>query len=130
MENKEKTTEKPTALVCIVALMWIIQSFLRFVFGYLNATTPGGLLDVEVSSTTIQVISMMFFLLGILGFIAGFGLLLMRRWGLWITIMVSILTILFDVWGATIQLTAAIGLIVPAITLVVIFAIRTKISKS
>lgn len=41
--------EKPTKSIIFVAFLWILQSAGRFVFGYLSATTPGGLLDVEVS---------------------------------------------------------------------------------
>lgn len=51
----------------------------KIVFGYLSAITPGGLLDIEVSLITIQTINTIFFLLGILGFIAVVGLLLIEN---------------------------------------------------
>jgi len=83
MVNEEtQSSEKPTKSIVFVALLWTLQSVGRFVFGYLSATTPGGLLDVEVAPVIIQIINTMFFLLGIFGFIAVVGLLLMRKWGI------------------------------------------------
>lgn len=90
----------------------------------------GGLLDVEVSLITIQTINTMFFLLGILGFIAVFGLLLMRKWGFWATVFVSVLTILFDIWGVTIQFTVAMGFVVPLISLLMLFAKKSQLQES
>ncbi|MGQ9597476.1 MAG: hypothetical protein ACUVQY_06010 [Thermoproteota archaeon] len=81
MPKKEFSSVKPTKSIIFVALLWILQSVGRFVFGYLSAVTPGGLLDVKVAQITIQVIDAMFFLLGVLGFIAIVGLLMMRKWG-------------------------------------------------
>ncbi|MGB9713983.1 MAG: hypothetical protein ACPLZC_03270 [Candidatus Bathyarchaeales archaeon] len=90
--------------------------------GYLSTITPGGLLDMEVAQITIQTINTMFFLLGILGFIAVVGLLMMRRWGFWTTVFVSVLTVLFDTWGVTIQFSAAMGFVVPVISLLILLA--------
>jgi len=105
-----------------VALLWILQSAGRFLFGYLSATTPGGLLDVEVTLATLQIIDTMFLVLGALGLIATAGLLLRRKWGFHATVIASVSTILFDIWGVTIQSSAAMGFVVPAILLVVLFA--------
>ena len=97
MVNGEiQSSGKPTSII-FVAILWILQSAGRFVFGYLSTITPGGLLDVEVAPMTIQIINRMFFLLGVLGFVAVVGLLLMRKWGFWATVLVSVLTIVFDI---------------------------------
>jgi len=87
-------------------------------------------LDVEVAQVTIQTINTMFFVLGILGFIAAVGLLLMRKWGFWATILVSVSTIVFDIWGVTIQFTAAMGFVVPVISLLILLAKRTQLQES
>ncbi len=112
-----------------VALLWILQSAGRFLFGYLSATTPGGLLDVEVTQATLQIIDTMFLVLGALGLIATAGLLLRRKWGFHATIIASVSTILFDIWGVTIQSSAAMGFVVPAISLVVLFTSRSQLKE-
>ncbi|MEM2996523.1 MAG: hypothetical protein QW638_04230 [Candidatus Bathyarchaeia archaeon] len=121
---------KPTFSIILLALLWILQSVGRFALGYLSAITPGGLLDVEVAQITLQTINLMFFLLGILGVIAVAGLLLMRRWGFWATAFVSVFTILFDLWGITIQFSAAMGLVVPAISLLILLAKKSQLQES
>ncbi|MEM2320174.1 MAG: hypothetical protein QXQ63_05480 [Candidatus Bathyarchaeia archaeon] len=113
----------------LVAFLWALQSVGRFIFGYLSAITPGGLLDVEVAPVVIQTINVMFFVLGIFGFIAVAGLLLMRKWGLWATVLVSFLTILFDIWGVTIQFTAAMGFVVPVISLLILLIKRSQLQE-
>ena len=131
MVNEEnQSSGKPTKSIIFVATLWILQSAGRFVFGYLSAITPGGLLDVEVAPIIIQTINTMFFLLGILGFIAIAGLLLMRKWWFRATVFVSVLTILFDMWGITIQFTAAMGFVVPSISLLILFAKKSQLKES
>lgn len=63
----------------------------------------------------------MFLLLGILGLVATYGLLAGRKWGFWIAILASFATIAFDLWELTIQVTASIGLIVPAISIIILY---------
>jgi len=64
--------------------------------------------------------------LGIVGLVAVAGLWLLRKWGLWLTIIVSVLNIVsaapgiaFAPSGAA-QFLAAIGVIVPALTIVLV----------
>lgn len=127
VEKEIQSSGKPTKSVMLVAVLWALQSVGRFIFGYLSTITPGGLLDVEVAPIVIQTINVMFFVLGILGFIAVAGLLLMRKWGFWATVLVSILTILFDIWGVTIQFTAAMGFVVPVISLLILLAKKSQL---
>ncbi|MEM2394496.1 MAG: hypothetical protein QXW82_00660 [Candidatus Bathyarchaeia archaeon] len=129
MTEKIHSSRKPTKSVMLVAFLWALQSVGRFIFGYLSAITPGGLLDVEVAPVVIQTINVMFFVLGIFGFIAVAGLLLMRKWGLWATVLVSFLTILFDIWGVTIQFTAAMGFVVPVISLLILLIKRSQLQE-
>jgi len=118
---------KLTKSTIFVAFLWIIQSVGRFFFGYLSAITPEGLLDAEVSQAIIQIIDAMFFLLGILGFIAVVGLLSMKKGGFWATVLVSVATIVFDMWGLTIQYTATMGFIVPAILILYLYFKKSQL---
>ena len=123
-ENRSSGTR--TKGVILVAFLWILNSALRLVFGYMSATGVP-LLDVEVSTITLQTINVMFFLLGIVGFIATFGFLRMKRWGFWGIILVCFATIIFDIWGLTIQYTAAIGFIVPAISILYLYSKKSQL---
>ncbi len=99
----------------IVSFFWIMNALLRIVFGLMS--TQGSLLDEPVPLIINQVIIIMFLILGVLGFITSYGFLKLENWGVKGVVFVSILTILFDVWGITIQFTAALGFIVPSIML-------------
>ncbi|MEM3153869.1 MAG: hypothetical protein QW629_04060 [Candidatus Bathyarchaeia archaeon] len=108
-------------LVIFASLLWIIQSAGRLCFAAVG--TPEGMgrfLDNPISYETSVILFAMFLFLGILGLVAAFGLLTGRIWGFWSTMSVSVATIAFDVWGLTIQSTAAIGLIVPVISIIIL----------
>ncbi|MGB9718060.1 MAG: hypothetical protein ACPL4E_06415 [Thermoproteota archaeon] len=108
--------------VSLIGFLWLVQSVGRLYFAILG--TPGGMgrfLDVPVSYETSLVMFVMFLLLGVLGLIAAIGLFGRRRWGLPATLLVSVATIVFDMWGLTVQFTAAIGFIVPAISIIYLF---------
>jgi hypothetical protein len=62
--------------------------------------------------------------------VAVAGLLLMRKWGFWATVFVSVSTILFDVWGVTVQFTAAMGFVVPVISLLILFIKKSQLQES
>lgn len=105
-----------------VGFLWIIQSVGRLYFA--AAGTPTGMgqfLDVSISDIISFALFAMFLLLGVFGIIAASGLLARRKWGFWGTIAVSAATIAFDIWGLTIQFTAAIGLIVPLISILYLY---------
>lgn len=80
--------------------------------------TDGSLLDVTVSPIIFQFIIVMFFILGISGFITTIGLWQMTKKGLKGVILVCLATIIFDIWGITIQSSAALGFVVPGIVLI------------
>ena len=109
----------------LVLLLWFLNSIMRIVFGIMTITL-GSLLDVEVSLIVEQIITVMFLALGILGFIAIPGLLNMRNWGVQLAIVASVATIIFDIWGMTIQFTAALGFVVPVVMLLYIYLYRKK----
>ena len=119
--------EKRAKGTFFVGFLWIIQSFGRLSFAVLGTPTGmGQFLDVPISDITSLVLFIMFLLLGALGFIAAFGLLARRKWGFWGTIFVSAATIIFDIWGLTIQFTAAIGLIVPLISILYLYPKKSQ----
>ena len=73
------------------------------------------LLDVEMAQSAQQIILMIFLIIGVDGFVTALGLWRLKRWGYCGTILLSVATIIFDVWGFTIQFTAAMGIILPVI---------------
>ena len=129
VSEEMKASKTRTKGIVFVTFLWALQSALRLIFGYINVTV-GSLLDVEVSHTVFQTLVLMFFLLGISGFIGTFGLWRMKKWGFWGIILVSSATIIFDIWGVTIQFTAAMGFIVPVLSILYLFARKSNLLKT
>ncbi|MEM3459151.1 MAG: hypothetical protein QXN36_00980 [Candidatus Bathyarchaeia archaeon] len=130
-KEKVEGSRLPTRGTIMVSALWLLQSIGRLYFAF--AGMPEGMgkfLDVPISPTTSQILFVMFLFLGICGLIAAFGLLAKQKWGFWAIIMVSIATIAFDIWGLTIQYTAAIGLIVPAISIVYLYLKKSQMLTS
>ncbi|MBS7647740.1 MAG: hypothetical protein QXL91_00865 [Candidatus Bathyarchaeia archaeon] len=114
-------------IVIFVSFLWIVQSVGRLCFAAVG--TPEGMdqfLDTPISPTTSAILFAMFLILGALGLIAALGLLTGQKWDFWIVMLASFATIALDLCGLTIQLTAAIGLIVPAISILTIYAEKHK----
>ena len=69
--------------------------------------------------------------LGIVGLVAAVGLWLLRKWGFWLTVVVSVLNLLSAAPGivfapsAAVQVFAAVGVVVPAL-IIVLVVIRTS----
>ncbi len=108
--------EGRTRAFTIFTLLWVLNALLRVVFGVLSIT-EGSLLDVPVTLLIHQILVVMFFLLGAGGFLSAYGLWKLERWGLQGVVALSIVTIGFDLWGITIQFTAAMGFIIPVLAL-------------
>ena len=113
-----------TKAFTFVAFVWIMNSLLRIVFGLMS--TQGSLLDNPVPLIVEQFLIVAFLTLGALGFITSYGLLKRERRGVLGVAAVSLLTIVFDIWGMTIQFTAALGFIAPAIALLYIVPMMFK----
>jgi uncharacterized membrane protein (DUF2068 family) len=120
MNDNKKISKKRSFSFILIFLLWTLNSYLRINFGILNIT-EGSMLDVPVSLIVFQFIIVMFFILGVNGFITSLGLWQMKKWGFKGVILVSIATILFDIWGFTIQFTAALGFFVPGIVLIYLY---------
>ncbi|MBX5328713.1 MAG: hypothetical protein QHH18_05695 [Candidatus Bathyarchaeota archaeon] len=118
VEGKVEGSRLQTQGIILVGVLWLLQSVGRLSFAFVG--TPEGMgkfLDVPISPTTSQILFVMFLFLGVCGIIAAFGVLAKQKWGFWAIIMVSIATVAFDIWGITLQYTAALGLIVPVISI-------------
>jgi len=89
----------------------------------------GQFLDVPISYETSLLLFTMFLSLGVLGLIAVLGFWISLKLGVWMIILVSLATIVFDIWGMTIQGSAAIGFIVPAISLVYLFYNKSLLKR-
>ena len=100
----------------------ILNGVFRLYFAYLG-TTPAikEFLTTPVTVGTMNIINLVFLLLGLGGVVASVGLLRGNEWGTKALILVSIVTILFDVWGYTIQSSAALGFIAPVVTLFLLY---------
>ncbi|MEM1552213.1 MAG: hypothetical protein QXH03_06060 [Candidatus Bathyarchaeia archaeon] len=108
--------------VIFASLLWVVQSVGRLCFAAVGTSEGmGQFLDKPISYETSVTLFTMFLFLGILGLIAAFGLLVGRKWSFWIMMLASFATIAFDIWGLTIQFTAAIGLIVPIISMGILY---------
>ena len=123
-----KSSEVRTRGIVLVSALSGLQSILRLVFFYL-AMTGAELLEVEIASSAQQMINIMFLFIGVVGLITSFGLYRMRSWGYWGTILLSVLTIAFDIWGLTIQSTAAMGLILPVIFIIYLLSRRSRLQE-
>lgn len=125
-ETSSKRTFSRRAFVFVfVFLAWTANAVLRVYFAYLSMTGVQ-LLDVQVSQSVTQILSLSFLSLGVAGLFTSVGLWLNMRWGTVGTMLVSVATIVFDVWGLTIQLTAVLGFIVPVIAIVYLLAARRE----
>ena len=111
----------------LVVLLNFLQAVGRLLFAVLGM--QGGIdqfLDVPVSDMTSLILHIMFFFLGVMGLVAAYGLWKKLTWGGWAVVLVSVITILFDIWGFTIQKTAAIGFFVPLVSLFYLYFRRSQ----
>jgi hypothetical protein len=113
--------------LALVAGLSLLQAILRVEFAYIGTTEMiNECLTTPVSSATQQVINVVFLLLGLGGFLSAYGLWSMRGWGLMASALVCLATLAFDVWGMTIQSSAAIGFILTALILVLLYRGRYR----
>lgn len=114
--------------VLVICVLWLIQSIGRLSFAVIGRPEGmGQFLDAPIPYETSLAMFVMFTFLGICGLIAAFSLLIRRKWGFWSTLFASVATIAFDIWGLTVQYTAALGFVVPAISLVYLYPRKSKI---
>lgn len=130
MVRKEKRIIFGRTLAFLVVLLaWLGNAVLRVFFGYLMVT-GAKLLDVPVTQGMLDVLIAAFLFLGIMGLVTSIGLWTMKRWGYYGTLLLVLSTIIFDVWGITIQFTAVMGFAVPILTLTYLAWDRSLFLKS
>ncbi len=113
---------KGLMIVCVLA---VIQSIARFAIPLSLSAMDGAVLDKPVSDELMMFINAMFYLLGLFGFITAFGLWTQKRWGYLGTLVLSAVTIVFDVWAiVTVQSSAAMGIVLPALFIAYLLMIR------
>lgn len=99
-----------------------LNGVFRLYFAYLG-TTPAikEFLTTPVSEGTMNLINIVFLLLGLGGIVALVGLVRGTEWAPKALILLSVATILFDVWGYAIQSSAALGFIIPIVSLFMLY---------
>ncbi|MFX0092655.1 MAG: hypothetical protein ACFFBD_12905 [Candidatus Hodarchaeota archaeon] len=113
--------------IILVTILMGLQSIIRLIFtGIFVFGDIQQFLTVEVSPTILLLGVSMFFALGVTGLILCYGLWKTTAWGFWGTILHSVITILFDIWGITIQYTAFAGFPIPIILLIYLFLNRLE----
>ena len=119
-----RSSEVRTRGIVLVVVLSVLQSIFRLIFFYIGMT-GAELIEVEIAISTQQIINILFLFIGVIGLITAFGLYQMKSWGYGGTILLSVATIIFDIWGLTIQFTAAMGIILPAIFIAYLYTKRT-----
>ncbi len=114
---------KGVIAICVLAL---IQSVLRFAFPAWILQSGFAPTEKAISTDVQAFILVMFVLIGIAGLVAAYGLFRGTRWGYSGTIALSLVTIVFDIWGiAEVQITAIMGMILPVMFIAYLIANRT-----
>ncbi len=110
----------------IVASLNLAQAGARLAFALAGlGTGMQQFVEVPISALNQAVMEVSFLTLGIIGAVSVMGYATKKGWALKSMALVSIATIAFDIWGMTIQPTAAIGFVVPITTLGHILASRS-----
>jgi len=114
-------------VVLVVGSLLVLQSALRLFFYYEAVYAGVQLLQPMPPAETMSIVSSLNLTLGVAGFVVVPGLFLMTRWGFWGTVVVCILTILFDgVSSVTVSLTAFAGLVLPVLFLMLLLPRRVR----
>ncbi len=114
------------ALRTVVGLN-LAQAVARTAFAIIGLTS--GLqqfADVPISTIDSAIMEIGFLGLGIAGAISVLGYASERDWTVKSIVAVNVATVAFDIWGLTIQPSAAIGFIVPILTLGYFLVMRHK----
>lgn len=124
ISEKEMRPKLTTPLKAIAGLN-LAQAAMRLMFFYIIQT--GGIdqfLEVTIGQGTLQIIGVIFLVLGVAGVASVYGFIKRLDWGVKAVLAVSVFTILFDVWGYMVQSSAFLGFIVPGLTLAILFKER------
>ena len=127
---KTRVTELTLPLKAVAGLN-LLQAAARLWFVYvIQSGGIGEFLEVPLGSGTLTAISAMFLRLGVAGIVSVVGFVRKKEWGLTAVLAVNGLTVLFDVWGYTVQSSALLGLLVPGLTALLVLRERGKLKAS
>jgi uncharacterized membrane protein (DUF2068 family) len=119
--------DKVSKKLIIISVLAIFQAVLRLYFSLATAGVFGpqlqndvqNMVDVAMTDADWTFMALMFGLIGLIGLVSAFGLLLSAKWGFYGMIAISAVTIVYDVWAmVAIQFTAAMGLVLPVVFIV------------
>ena len=97
-------------------LLVTVAAILMALFSLMNFPGPWWYLVPGAVEATPMFVIYSGIVLGIVGIVAAVGLWMMKRWGLWLTIVVSVVNILFNAFGLA---------MVPTVALQVVIAVQT-----
>jgi hypothetical protein len=115
-------------------LLSCVQAALRVFFavgltGYLGMEIQQqimGMVDSPLGDWTMT-ITLPFFMLGVSSAVSVAGLLLNRNWGLYGTVVVSLITIAYDLWATfAIQPSALFGIVIPTMFSIYLIGVRGR----
>ncbi len=107
-------TQRPLA-VTVAAILMVLISLVGL---------PGPLLPGSEEVPAVVIYGGI--VLGVVGLVAAVGLWMLKKWGFWLTIVVSVLNLLSAAPGialapnAALQAAAAVGVVVPALIIVLV----------
>ena len=104
-----------------------VAAVLMVLFSLMNFPGPWWYLVPGAVEATPMVVIYSGIVLGIVGFVAAVGLWMLKRWGLWLTIVVCVVNILLNVFGLamvpTVALQAAIAVQTVGFVLVLVLVV-------
>ncbi|MDD1771714.1 MAG: hypothetical protein LUQ09_02210 [Methanomassiliicoccales archaeon] len=125
--NMNIPSKKGIVVICLLAAL---QSLARIVIPLVIITDDGSALETPVSDEVMLFISLMFYALGVLGLLTAFGMWTGKRWGFIGTLVLSAVTIVFDIWAVlAVQSSAAMGLVLPIVFIIYLAMMRQDIPK-
>jgi hypothetical protein len=127
VRNMNVPAKKGIVVICLLAAL---QSLARIAIPLVISTGDGSALETPVSDEVMLFIDLMFYALGVIGLLTAFGMWTGKRWGFIGTLVLSAVTIMFDVWAAlVVQSSAAMGLVLPVVFIVYLAIVRQDIPK-
>jgi hypothetical protein len=112
-------------VVNLIVGLNLAQAGARFAFAFFGlGSGMQQFINVTLSGPQQAILEFGFLTLGIIGSASVIGYVSKRNWALKAMAAVSIATVAFDIWGMTIAPTAALGFIVPVITLGYLLTVR------
>ncbi len=105
------------------ALPVTVAAILMALFSLMNFPGPWWYLVPGAVEATPMIVIYSGIVLGIVGLVAAVGLWMLKRWGLWLTIVVCVVNILLNVFGLAVVPTVALQVAIVVQTIGFVLAI-------